>query len=367
MLPLPHFHYKYPITSFHFSTSKHILTSRIPPSPNFNFTQPKYFHIFSMSQNVESSTSSSSDESIEEEVDSTGEGVVSILFQFVENELRIPQRRRFIKRNHKDGHARLMNDYFSENLVYLDHIFRNRFHMRKNLLIHIVNTLENKSSFFQQHVDAIGQRSLSPLQKCTAALRQLAYGVPADFLDEYLWMGESTAIECLDHFCAIVVQLFGDRYLRRPDHNDIQRLLHMHQTKHGFPGMLGSLDCMHWEWRNCPVAWKGQFTRGHGTPTIILEAVASHDLWIWHAFFGVAGSRNDINVLNESPLFNNVLTGSAPEVNFMVNGTQYTKGYYLTDGIYPEWSTFVKSFPCPQDPKRNLFKRKQESARKDVE
>ncbi|CAN1298897.1 hypothetical protein LINPERPRIM_LOCUS23989 [Linum perenne] len=75
--------------------------------------------------------------------------------------------------------------------------------------------------------------------------------------------------------------------------------------------MLGSIDCMHWPWKNCPVAWKGQFTRGdQGVPTIMLEAVASQDLWIWHAFFGVAGSNNDINVLNQSPLFNDVLGGT---------------------------------------------------------
>ena len=29
-------------------------------------------------------------------------------------------------------------------------------------------------------------------------------------------------------------------------------------------------------------------------------AYASHDRWIWHAFFGVAGSNNDINVMNQS-------------------------------------------------------------------
>jgi hypothetical protein len=43
---------------------------------------------------------------------------------------------------------------------------------------------------------------------------------------------------------------------------------------------------------------EGQYTTGrYGFPTIILEAVASHDLHIWHAFFSVAGSNNDINVL----------------------------------------------------------------------
>jgi hypothetical protein len=44
----------------------------------------------------------------------------------------------------------------------------------------------------------------------------------------------------------------------------------------GFPGMLGSIDCMHWRWEKCPLAWRGQFTRGdYGVPTIVLEAVAS--------------------------------------------------------------------------------------------
>ena len=68
----------------------------------------------------------------------------------------------------------------------------------------------------------------------------------------------------------------------------------------GFPGMLGSLDCMHWHWENCLVAWKGQYIRiDYKVPTIMLEVVASHDLWIWHAFFGVPGSNNDLTLLQK--------------------------------------------------------------------
>ncbi|KAL3615808.1 hypothetical protein CASFOL_040102 [Castilleja foliolosa] len=111
-----------------------------------------------------------------------------------------------------------------------------------------------------------------------------------------------------------------------------------------------------------------QYTRGdQGAPTIILEAVASQDLWIWHAYFGLSGARNDINVLNESPLFNDALHGHAPDVLYTINGNEYTKGYYLTDGIYPEWASFVKSFQCPADEKRKKFKQRQEAARKDIE
>ncbi|XP_071727326.1 uncharacterized protein [Rutidosis leptorrhynchoides] len=44
----------------------------------------------------------------------------------------------------------------------------------------------------------------------------------------------------------------------------------------------------------------------------MLEAVASYDLWIWHAYFGPAGSNNDINVLNQSDLFKELLEDRAP-------------------------------------------------------
>ena len=102
-------------------------------------------------------------------------------------------------------------------------------------------------------------------------------------------------------------------------------------------------------------------------PTVILEAVASYDRWIWHAFFGVAGANNDINVLNQSPLFNEVVDGYAPNVSFKVNGHDYDKGYYLADGIYPNWPVFMKGIPAPQTFQDQHFTRVQASLRKDVE
>nr|XP_043638372.1 uncharacterized protein LOC122609391 [Erigeron canadensis] len=79
------------------------------------------------------------------------------------------------------------------------------------------------------------------------------------------------------------------------------------------------------------------------------------------------GSNNDINVLNESDLFDDLLQDRAPEMQYTINGEEFTKGYYLADGIYPEWATLVKSFKSPMDLKTTKFKRCQEAARKDVE
>ncbi|XP_057760907.1 uncharacterized protein LOC130981326 [Arachis stenosperma] len=195
----------------------------------------------------------------------------------------------------------------------------------------------------------------------------LPYGVAADAVDDYVRIGESTTIECLEKFVKGVILVFEDEYLRKPNPNKVRRLLQIAEGR-GFPGMLGSIDCIHWQWKNCPKARKGMYMSGYrGVATIVLEVVASSNLWIWHAFFGVSGSNNDINVLDRSPMFDDIINDHALEVNYTINGNNYTMGYYLVDGIYPEWAIFVKLISKPQGEKRKLFAQYQERQRKDVE
>ena len=168
-------------------------------------------------------------------------------------------------------------------------------------------------------------------------------------------------------FARGAIETFGPEFLRPPTVEETESVLEFNEAR-GFPGMLESIDWMHWEWKNCPVAWRGQYTSGHKhAPTMILEAVATHDLRIWHSYFGVAGANNDINVLNHSPLFIQALKGEAPQVHFSVNGKQYNNGYYLTNGIYLQWAAFVKSIAAPQSDTDTVYAQAQESARKDIE
>jgi hypothetical protein len=51
-------------------------------------------------------------------------------------------------------------------------------------------------------------------------------------------------------------------------------------------------------------------------------------------FFGVVGSNNNINVLNQSSLSVDVIRGHTLEVSFTVNGREHHMKYYLTNGIY---------------------------------
>jgi hypothetical protein len=203
-------------------------------------------------------------------------------------------------------------------------------------------------------------------KKAVAAIRILAYGLPADVGDEYVRIGDSTARKALHHFCRAIISVFGEYYLHAPNAEDLARLLRIVEQR-GFPRMLGSIDCMHGEWRNCPSEYKGMFTGRGKHPSMILEAVALHDLWIWYAYFDMPGSCNDIDVLQKSPVFSAYLKGQAALVSFTVNVRTYDMGYYLADGIYPNWPTFVKTVSHPLDMKAAHFAKEQKKVRKDIE
>ena len=157
-----------------------------------------------------------------------------------EKEKKRRKQRAYFERNREEGDLRLWNDYFSDIPTYPPNLFRRRFRMNKHLFMHIVQRLSNEVQFFQPKKDALGRVSLSPLQKCTAAIRILAYGNAADAVDEYLRIGATTARSCLEHFVDGIISLFGEEYLRRPTPADLQRLLDIGEYR-GFPGMIGSI------------------------------------------------------------------------------------------------------------------------------
>jgi hypothetical protein len=76
-----------------------------------------------------------------------------------------------------------------------------------------------------QHTSASGAIGLHPLQKITAAMQMLTYGIAADGADEYIRSAETTNLESCKKFVIKVCEVFGERYLRSPNEQDIATLL----------------------------------------------------------------------------------------------------------------------------------------------
>ncbi|GJW19722.1 hypothetical protein Tco_0027158 [Tanacetum coccineum] len=87
----------------------------------------------------------------------------------------------------------------------------------------IVNAVTTHSAYFQCNPDCAGREGISSLIKCTSAIRQLAYGVNASFLDEYMQISERSSRMSLDHFCQAVMEIYGPEFLRKPTITDVEK------------------------------------------------------------------------------------------------------------------------------------------------
>ncbi|CAL2265682.1 unnamed protein product [Prunus armeniaca] len=183
----------------------------------------------------------------------------------------------------------LLEDYFIPTSLCSDVDFRRRYRMQPYLFNKFMHDIYNYDEYFVQKCDAAGVLGLLLEQMITTIMRMLAYGSSADQVDEIARMGKFTTLESLVRFCDAVETLYTRDYLRRSTSRDLQRLLQKAEVR-GFSKMI---------------------------------AVAGFDTWIWHAFFGVAGCQNDLNVLGQSLVFNDVLRGESPNIIYEINNIVY--------------------------------------------
>eukprot|EP00171_Calliarthron_tuberculosum_P001739 IDg1739t1 len=84
-----------------------------------------------------------------------------------------------------------------------------------------------------------------------------------------------------------------------------------------------------------------------------------------------ASTNNDITVCENSPLLLSILQGDRRmrlSEGYKLGGVQRNWDlYFLTDGIYPRWSIFLKPNQAPVTQKQTVFNKAQEGRRKDVE
>ncbi|KAI4963483.1 hypothetical protein ZWY2020_014036 [Hordeum vulgare] len=158
----------------------------------------------------------------------------------------LPGRAPNLNRNRERGQALLYADYFANTPLFKPDKLCHRFRMARHVFNHIREGVVAHDSYFQCKMDALGKLGFSCYQKCIAAIHMLAYGIPGDLVDEYVHMSETTCLMSMYKFCQAVIEVFGPEYLRQPTAADTKRSLATNAAR-GFPSMLRSIDCMHWE------------------------------------------------------------------------------------------------------------------------
>lgn len=79
----------------------------------------------------------------------------------------------------------------------------------------------------------------------------------------------------------------------------------------GFPGCGGCIDFMKLLWKHCPLAEKGKFRniKERKLATILAVGWCDLNLYVWSCLVGRAGTSTDLNVLEVSPLSQNIVRG----------------------------------------------------------
>jgi hypothetical protein len=117
-----------------------------------------------------------------------------------------------------------------------------------------------------------------------------SYGVAPHAFSDYFQMSRQYARDCCKHFARIVTLLYTKEFLRVPTKDDLKNIAKPHEKVHGTAGLLGSLDCTHTHWKNCPKGWQGRYKGKENKPTIVMEAMSDYNLFFWHASYGYTGT-----------------------------------------------------------------------------
>jgi len=257
--------------------------------------------------------------------------------------------------------------------VYTAAQFRTRFRVPLALYRLLKRELPRVEPSLRQRTDATGRLWHPLYAKLLTSLRRLGSGVSVQDLDDQCRMAPETQRQVFTTFLHAARSRFRQRFLNREPTALELRCITDQYSARGFPGCAGAVDCMKLVWKNCPRALKGQFHNPKDSKMAVIscEAVADSSLYCSHWFAGRPGTNNDVNVLDNSPLFTDILSGRRcmhlPD-GYVLNGLRRRwRLYFLGDGIYPRWAISFLPISTPTSDKEKHSGRMQESVRKDVE
>ena len=143
----------------------------------------------------------------------------------------------------------------------------------------------------------------------------------------------------------------------------------------GLPGCVGSIDCVHVGWDQCPNQYHSLYTGKEGFPSVAYEVICTSRKFIQSVSAGHPGSRNDKHIVRTDDSVMQLLEGNGWLQSKAWNSTgpngkrlQFFGVFLICDGGYHRW-------PCLISPVKTgaagspvmKWSAKLESVRKDIE
>lgn len=251
-------------------------------------------------------------------------------------------------------------------------LFRRRFRVPFPVFEALV-VMARENEWFKEGNDAAG-RPAAPLElKILGVLRVLGRGYCFDGIYELSFISAEVNRVFFHEFCQLFATKYFPLYCNAPEsEEEINKSLSIY-GRLGFPGCIGSTDCVHIRWDRCPVGERFYHKGKEGYPTLSYEVTVNHTSKIIAATKGFPGTRNDKTIVRFDGFVSSIHDEERyQDVKYTMcksNGEEYEEkgAYLLVDGGYHKWRCLQCPLKHTAIKKESMWSEWAESVRKDVE
>ena len=251
-------------------------------------------------------------------------------------------------------------------------LFRLRFTVPYQLFTQLLSFAE--TWFPQKKYDVCG-RELTPIfLKLLGTLRMLGKGCSWDLLYELSGVSGNVHRKWTYLFIEKFSKEMYPVYVHGPRNNEELNTITSLYAACGFPGCVGSTDCVHIRWEMCPAVWASAYRNGkHNYASIAYEMTVDHSKRFQSTTIGHYGTTSDKTVVKFDGFvtevrFGELFTQAQYKLQIDDNRWIVEKGLYLlVDGGYHKWRIMQCPLKHTVEEDEARWSEFAESIRKDVE
>ena len=228
--------------------------------------------------------------------------------------------------------------------------------------------------FPQKDYDICGRETTPIFLKLLGTLRMLGKGCSWDLLYELSGISGEVHRKWTHAFLAKFSNEMYPVYVHGPRNSEELKSVTSLYAASGFPGCVGSTDCVHIRWDMCPSQWVSVFRNGkHNYSSIAYEMTVDHTKRFQSTTLGHYGTTSDKTIVKFDGFVNAVkfekfYTEAEFKIQFGENKWAAEKGcYLLVDGGYHKWRIMQCPLKHTTDKDKMRWSEYAESVRKDVE